>query len=415
MFIEKQLVKKFLQLYPIESFGKSFKIEIRDGGVLDEEIKVGEEEAEFTVVLNESLNKREVLKSPSLTLGEAYMDRIIDIEGDFYEALKTSMEIRREFMVNDNLLKKLFTSDYNFLVRNLAKIRKRDLSKATQKKEVSSHYDIGNDFYKLWLDETMNYSCAYFKKPEDTLYQAQTNKVDHIIKKLQLEDGMSLLDIGCGWGDLLITAAKEYNITGMGITLSEEQHKAFQARIIKEGLEDRLEVRLMDYRDLEDLDILFERIVSVGMIEHVGNENYELFFDNIKSVLKDKGVFLLHFINGLKEGGRDEWVNEYIFPGGVLPSLREVIHLAVEKDFHIIDVENMRRHYVKTLLHWYENFTDEEEAVREMFDERFVRMWRLYLVVCAANFHVGGIEHHQIVFTNGFNNNLPMTRENLYV
>ncbi len=415
MFIEKQLVKNFLKLYPIESFQKSFSIKFKDKGILDEEIKVGEGETEFSIILNDSINKRHVLKNPSLTLGEAYMDKLIDIEGDFYEALKTVMVIRKDFMRDDSLLKRLFSSDYNFLARSLSKKPKNDLSKENQRREVTSHYDIGNDFYRLWLDETMNYSCAYFKNPEDTLYEAQSNKVNYSIKKLQLKDGMSLLDIGCGWGDLLIAAAKKHDIKGLGITLSQEQYKSFQDRIKDEKLEDKLEVKLMDYRDLKDSGLVFDRVISLGMIEHVGNENYELFFDNVKSVLKYQGVFLLHFINALKEEGRDEWINKYIFPGGVLPSLRGIIHLAVEKDFHIIDVENLRRHYVKTLLHWHENFTEKEDVVREMFDERFVRMWRLYLIVCAANFYVGGIEHHQIVFTNGFNNDLPMTRENLYI
>src|SRR5690625_497157 len=161
----------------------------------------------------------------------------------------------------------------------------------------------------------MNYSCDYFKHSNDTLYEAQSHKVNHIINKLQLEDGMSLLDVGCGWGDLLIEAAKQYNISGLGITLSEEQHKAFKEKIKNEGLEDSLDVQLMDYRDLNKQNFTFDLIVSVGMIEHVGNENYDLFLDSIQSVLKDKGVFLLHFISGLKEGGSDEWMNKYIFPG----------------------------------------------------------------------------------------------------
>lgn len=414
MLLEKTLIKRFLKSYPIESFGKSFKIVFNDNNKLAEEIKIGEEEAEFTIILNGSLDKKELLKNPSIIFGEAYMDKVIDIEGDFYEGLNTIMEIRRYVMSEHGLLKKIFPSNFNILEKSLSKKKERDVSKDNQKEEIAAHYDLGNDFYKLWLDETMNYSCAYFKNPDDTLYEAQSNKVNHIINKLQLEDGMSLLDVGCGWGDLLIEAVKKHKITGTGITLSEEQYKAFKNKIKIEGLEDYLDVKLMDYRELKDSDLVFDRVVSVGMIEHVGNENYDLFLDNIKAVLKDKGVFLLHFISGLKEGGSDEWMNKYIFPGGVLPSLREIIDKGVDKSFYIIDVESLRRHYVKTLLYWYDNFNKEEEAVREMFDERFVRMWRLYLVASAANFNIGGIDLHQVVFTNGVNNDLPMTRQNLY-
>lgn len=414
MLLEKTVVKRFVKQNSMENLDKSFEIVFNDNKKSEESVKIGNEEPAFKIILNESLNKKELLKNPSVVLGEAYMDKIIEIDGDLYDALVTIMDIRKKAMSDEGMLKKVFSSDYNLLEKNLFKKKEKDVSKDNQKEEVASHYDIGNDFYKLWLDETMNYSCAYFKHSNDTLYEAQSHKVNHIINKLQLEDGMSLLDVGCGWGDLLIEAAKQYNISGLGITLSEEQHKAFKEKIKNEGLEDSLDVQLMDYRDLNKQDFSFDRIVSVGMIEHVGNENYDLFLDNVQSVLKDKGVFLLHFISGLKEGGSDEWMNKYIFPGGVLPSLREIITKSVDRDFYIIDVESLRRHYVKTLLHWYDNFNEAEEAVREMFDERFVRMWRLYLVASAANFNIGGIDLHQIVFTNGANNDLEMTRAHLY-
>lgn len=414
LLVEKMLVKNFLKFYPIESFESSFKIVFNSKPY--EEMKIGEEEPEFTIILNESLDKKEIFKSPSIVFGEAYMDNIIDAKGDLFKALSMIMEIRKEFLSEHSFFRKDFVPKFLPELKFLEKSepQKNIISKEKQKEEIASHYDIGNNFYELWLDETMNYSCAYFKNPDDTLYEAQTNKVDHIIKKLQLEDGMSLLDIGCGWGGLLIDAAKKHNITGTGITLSKEQYNSFKDRIKEEGLENRLEAKLMDYRDLKDSELLFDRVVSVGMVEHVGMENYDLFLDNVKSILKDKGLFLLHFISGHKEGGADKWIDKYIFPGGVLPSLREIIYKAIDKDFHVIDLESLRRHYVKTLLSWNANFTKEEATVEEMFDKRFVRMWRLYLLSCAANFKVGGIDLHQVVFTNGANNDLPMTRENLY-
>ena len=282
--------------------------------------------------------------------------------------------------------------------------------KKNQKKEVSSHYDIGNDFYKLWLDETMSYSCGYFKHEDDTLYQAQKNKVDYILEKLYLKEGMTLLDIGCGWGFLLIEAAKKYKIKGTGITLSEEQYKECQKRIKEEGLSDYLEVKLMDYRDLPSDGKMYDRVVSVGMLEHVGRENYQLYLDCVSKVMKDGGLFLLHFISALKEHPGDPWIKKYIFPGGSVPSLREVMNCMAEDNFHTQDIEDLRLHYNRTLLCWEKNFKDHIEEAHTMFDERFLRMWDMYLSACAATFHNGIIDIHQILMTKGINNDLPMTR-----
>lgn len=284
------------------------------------------------------------------------------------------------------------------------------MSKKNQEKEVQSHYDIGNDFYKLWLDETMSYSCGYFRHEDDSLYQAQVNKVDYILEKLYLKEGMSLLDIGCGWGFLLIEAAKKYGIHGLGITLSREQHDEFQRRIEAEGLSGQLEVKLMDYRDLEKTDLQFDRIVSVGMVEHVGRGNYQQFIDCAAHVLKPGGLFLLHFISALKEHPGDPWIKKYIFPGGVVPSLREMLTCMAEADFHTLDIENLRNHYNRTLLCWERNFRDHIDDVRKMFDERFIRMWDMYLSSCAATFHNGIIDIHQILMSKGVNNDLPMVR-----
>ena len=288
-----------------------------------------------------------------------------------------------------------------------------------RKKGVSDLYFFGyghdykqalNDFYRLWLDETMNYSCGYFKTENDTLYEAQVNKTDYILKKLALEEGMSLLDVGCGWGFLLIRAAKEYGVRGTGITLSTEQYEGFKKRIEEEGLEHLLNVQLMDYRDLPKSGMKFDRVVSVGMVEHVGRENYGRFMDCVDKVLNPGGVFLLHFISSQKEHAGDPWIKKYIFPGGVIPSLREIISLMAEHDFHILDVENLRNHYNKTLLCWEKNFKEHESEIKDMFDEEFVRMWDLYLCSCAATFHNGVIDLHQILVSKGANNELPMVR-----
>lgn len=302
-------------------------------------------------------------------------------------------------------------------------------SKKNQEKEVQSHYDIGNDFYEMWLDETMSYSCGYFKEdgengncePEfeklpfqegepSLLYHAQVGKVDHILDKLCLEPGMSLLDIGCGWGFLLKRAAKEYGVHGVGITLSEEQYRKFSQDIKEEGLSDLLEVRQMDYRDLKKSGLEFDRIVSVGMMEHVGRGSYEEFMENVDAVLKPKGLCLLHFISALEEHEGDAWIRKYIFPGGVIPSLREIINILPDYHFYTLDVESLRRHYNKTLLCWRENFNKCRERIVEEKGEEFARMWELYLASCAAAFQNGVVDIHQILVSKGVNNELPLNR-----
>ncbi len=356
---------------------------------------VGENPPEFTVKINNPPKISDLLACTSLTLGEAYMDGDIEIEGDLYEALCH------------------FLSQINKFSSDSKKIRKIIFTKPTvrnQRKEISAHYDIGNDFYRLWLDESMSYSCGIFENENDSLYTAQKNKVHHIIEKLELRDGMSLLDIGCGWGFLLTEAAKMYNITGVGITLSLEQKKFFEEEIKANGLENRLEVRLIDYRELPSLNTEFDCIVSVGMLEHVGRKNYRLFMECVKKVLKNGGLFLLHYISSLRESPGDAWIKKYIFPGGMIPSLREIINIAGDIDFYTIDVESLRRHYTKTLLDWNTNFQRHRSEIEEMFDKKFARMWELYLCSCAAVFSNGIADLHQILFTNGVNNNLPMLR-----
>ncbi|MCQ4727048.1 cyclopropane-fatty-acyl-phospholipid synthase family protein [Anaerotignum faecicola] len=359
------------------------------------EYKIGDGEPEFAVKFNKEIPLSDLLTSTSIALGEAYMNGELEIEGDLYYALDHFLGQMDKFSTDESALKKLvFTS----------------LSKKNQQKEVQSHYDIGNDFYKLWLDNTMSYSCGYFVHDDDTLYQAQVNKVDYILKKLDLKKGMSLLDIGCGWGFLLIEAAKKYGVCGTGITLSREQYKEFKKRIVNEGLESLLDVELMDYRDLPKHKKQYDRIVSVGMVEHVGRDNYQLFMDCAKRALKPGGLFLLHFISALKEHPGDPWIKKYIFPGGMVPSLREMVSCAAEDGFHTLDIENLRMHYNRTLLCWEKNYKEHLDEVKRMFDERFARMWDLYLSSCAATFHNGIIELHQILLSNGVNNDLPMVR-----
>ncbi|MFU0827399.1 MAG: Cyclopropane-fatty-acyl-phospholipid synthase [Lachnoclostridium sp.] len=382
---DKFFVDYMANIIPV-SFNLKFK---------NETTKIGKGEPLFTVTLRNPIPKSELLTSTSLALGEAYMRGDIEVDKDLYEVLNLFLGEMGKFTTNKKKLRSLLYTATN---------------KVNQKKEVTSHYDIGNDFYSLWLDETMSYSCGYFKEENNTLYEAQMNKIHHILDKLFLQPGMKLLDIGCGWGALLMEAAKKYQVKGTGITLSKEQYNKFSERIKEEKLEDYLTVKIMDYRDLSDTDYQFDRVVSVGMLEHVGRENYGLFMKSVHHVLKSKGVFLLHTITALKEHPGDAWIKKYIFPGGMIPSLRELIFLLPDYQFYTLDVESLRRHYNRTLLCWRRRFLSHKEEIIKMMGEEFTRMWELYLASCAATFNNGIIDIHQILLSKGPANDLPMTR-----
>lgn len=392
MEINKNIVKSIAE----HLSDRPFDLEYWDGEI----IKYGEGEPEFKLIIKNFPSKKELLADPSVALGEAYMKGDIDIEGDLQKFFESIIRNKDSFM------------NKNTVFRLASKIKAPSLIKS--KKDIAHHYDIGNDFYSLWLDKTMSYSCGYFKNPTDTLYDAQMNKIHHILKKLNLKEGQHLLDIGCGWGYLIIEAAKLYKVKALGITLSEEQFKKAKERIKQEGLEDLVDVQLMDYRNLEKSNLEFDRIVSVGMAEHVGHANLPLFFKNVDSVLKESGLFLLHNITNLVETEGNKWITTYIFPGGYLPTLREELNVAADINFRTLDVESLRLHYMKTLEEWYKNFMNHLDEERDMFDDEFLRMWHLYLATCAAAFHYWDIDIHQILFSKGINNTLPMTRKYLY-
>ena len=356
---------------------------------------IGEGKPLFQIIVNNEIPKKDLLASTTMALAEAYMRGDIDIEGDLFTVIRSLLEQSDQFSLDRKKFKYLLNPPED---------------RRTQEKEVSSHYDLGNDFYSLWLDPTLSYSCAYFKDETDTLEQAQRNKVDYILQKLHLEKGMTLLDIGCGWGFLLIEAARRYGVKGFGCTLSHEQWAMGQERIRELGLEDQVEIELMDYRDLPSTGRRFDCAASVGMLEHVGRSQYEIYMDTVEAVLKDGGRFLLHYIDGRDEVKSNPWIRKYIFPGGTLPTLAEIIQLAYKGSFHLLDAENLRPHYYKTLMCWYENFRKVHEQVAAARGRQFVRMWDLYLCGCAAAFYIGYIEVHQLLFTKGTNNTLPMVR-----
>lgn len=364
----------------------------------DEVITYGEGIPQFRINFNEPIAKSKIISDPYLAFGEGYMLKKIDIVGSVQKAIESLYKNQDSFIHRKK--------GYN----KLLKIFSRSIQKS--QKDIEFHYDIGNDFYSLWLDETMTYSCAYFKSPEDSLLQAQKNKIAHILRKLNLKSGQTLLDIGCGWGELIITAAKTYQVKALGITLSWEQYSKTVERIEHEGLQDLVEVQLIDYRELKNRT--FDRVVSVGMLEHVGKEHLNSYFSTVNSLLNEAGVSLLHCITGYKELAINSWFNKYVFPGGYIPAIQELVSLMSANRFYIIDLESLREHYTRTLEHWSKNFEDTLQLTLKIKDETFIRMWRLYLNSCAASFHLGNIDLHQFLFTKGVNNTWPLTRMNMY-
>ncbi|KUO72428.1 MAG: SAM-dependent methyltransferase [Desulfosporosinus sp. BRH_c37] len=375
-------------------FSDSCQVNFWDGDIH----QFGEGDPKFQIILREPIPKSELIGDSSLAFGEAYMQDKLEIVGSVRDVIESLYKNQDSFL------------HHNPAYLKLAKFISNGVRKS--KENVHHHYDIGNDFYRLWLDDTLTYSCAYFKSPEDTLVQAQKNKVDHILRKLDLQEGQRLVDIGCGWGELILAAAKQYHVKALGITLSQEQYDQVKSRIEQEHLNDWVEVQLLDYREIKDQ--VFDRVVSVGMLEHVGKEHLGEYFATVQNLLVDGGISLLHSITGRDDNGTNSWINKYIFPGGYIPMVSELIRQMESHDFYLLDVESLRNHYTRTLEHWAHNFEQALPKIRESKDESFIRMWNLYLQSCAANFNCGNIDLHQFIFCKGPNNHLPWTRDYIY-
>jgi cyclopropane-fatty-acyl-phospholipid synthase len=353
---------------------------------------------DVTVVFKTPAACRKVLLGGTVGLGEAYSEGSLDIEGPIEDLQKVMF---------DNIDSTRWFDFARQLAPNTAN------RKATQQRQIQHHYDVGNDFYKMWLDESMTYSCAYFRDENDSLEVAQEQKRAHILRKLQLKPGMRVLDIGSGWGHLIADAVTKHDVEGVGITLSQEQLRHCREMVRERGLEGRLRFELINYQDLAAGSERFDRIVSVGMFEHVGKGNHGEYFKSIKRMLKPDGLSLLHTISTDKEWETNAWVDKYIFPGGYLPSARSVVAQLPEYGFSFLDYENLRMHYAMTLAEWHRRFEAHKADVIAMHDERFYRMWKLYLAMCAGAFKWRLLNLSQVVFA-GPAFEPALTREHMY-
>jgi cyclopropane-fatty-acyl-phospholipid synthase len=365
----------------------------------------GEGEPEVAVRLTDPALPRKLLLNPELALGEAYMCGSLQIENDDLHGFVTLM-IR---IAEGGTLPPALA-----LVRNTRKGMKRlrqasPLHRAAE--NVAHHYDIPDSFYRLFMEEDMQYTCAYYREPGMSLEKAQAAKMDHIAAKLLLKPGMRVLDIGCGWGGLALRLARLHGVHVTGVTLSEVQLAAARQRAAEMGLSDQVEFRLQDYRLVPDR---FDSVVSVGMMEHVGQPQYATYFKKIYDILQPEGVALVHFI-GRSSGpsALSPWFQKYIFPGGYAPALSEVIPAIEKSRLVTADIEVWRGHYEQTLRHWQERFTDTLPQTRAMFDEVFVRMWRYYLVTSELSFTGMSQVLFQVQLTKA-RLGTPLTRDYLY-
>ncbi|MDI9408111.1 MAG: cyclopropane-fatty-acyl-phospholipid synthase family protein [Candidatus Pacebacteria bacterium] len=364
--------------------------------------------AEIIVKIHSRKALLAILLNPRLRLGEAWMSGDLTLEkGSLYD-LMTLLSI------NGNLPRQgidSVMSSINFIRRRTGQINPIKRSKSN----VAHHYDLSNEFYRLWLDEDMQYSCAYFREASVGLAQAQQDKKAHIAHKLRLQPGMRVLDIGCGWGGMAMTLARDFGVQVLGVTLSEQQLKLAQSRAEQAGLSHLVRFELRDYRHLaEQFAGKFDRIVSVGMFEHVGLPHYPEFFDHLRQLLTADGIALLHTI-GRNDGPgyTNAWIRKYIFPGGYSPALSEVTQVIEQSGLHMTDVEVLRLHYAYTLRHWHENFVKVRRQVQEQFDDSFIRMWEFYLIGSEMAFRHGGHVVYQFQLSKQLDA-VPLTRDYIY-
>ena len=376
-------------MFPLSNMMKSF-VRVGTLKIIDADGKVhvfsGQPGPNVTMRLSDRSLYHKLVFNPELNAGEAYMDGRMSFEDSTLRDFLTLFSLNRLSLASYPLQK---------VLRRVSRMFKKGqqanpIGKAQQ--NVAHHYDLGNDFYKLFLDEGLQYSCAYFTNDDNTLEQAQRNKLRLLAAKLKLSPGLKILDIGCGWGDLALYLARLADVEVVGVTLSKEQFELANARARKAGLDNRVRFELKDYRKVEDR---FDRIVSVGMFEHVGVHHYGEFFGKINELMDDDGLALIHSIGHMSPPGTaSPWLRKYIFPGAYSPALSEVFEVVEQNSLWVTDLEFLRLHYAKTLAHWSQRFEANRDKVEAMYDARFARMWEFYLISAEMMFRTGS----QLVF-----------------
>jgi len=389
----------------------------------DSKLRIGSDLSEFTLKIKDAGVLRElILFRDPVRLAEAYFDGAIEVDGDFNAALGLrhyleglKLPLGKKLTL---LMKVLFLNKYK-AERPIEFVRDREAARDNGKETIAFHYDISNDFYRLWLDDRMVYSCAYFEHPQQNLEQAQCNKLDHICRKLRLQPGESFLDIGCGWGALACWAAKHYGVRAHGITLSQSQYEHACEEVKRQHLQGRVSIELRDYRELPR-SASYDKVSSIGMFEHVGIKNLPGYFSIVNRLLKPNGLFLNHGITTDESGWGNcvssRFINRHVFPDGELETVSVIQSLMEDADFEIADVEGLRPHYALTLRHWVHRLEKNYEKAISLVGERNYRIWRLYMTGCALQFEQGQTGIYQIlaVRKNNSFSSLPLTRRDLY-
>ncbi len=341
-------------------------------------------------------------RDPQVRFGDAYSDGSINIDGDLVGLLEEIYRAGRRSGTTPTALRRF---------AQLLHRRRRANTLEGSRENIHHHYDIGNEFYSLWLGDTMAYTCAYYPSDTATLDEAQIAKFDHVCRKLRLQPGETVVEAGCGWGGLGMHMARRYGVKVRAFNISKEQVAYARARAKREGLESRVEFVLDDYRNITGR---YDAFVSIGMLEHVGVENYPELGRVAATAISSTGRGLIHSIGRNRPAPLHPWITRRIFPGAYPPSLAEMMQIFEPWDLSVLDVENIRLHYAKTLHHWLELYEASKDRVREMFDDKFVRMWRLYLAGSIAGFTTGTLQLFQVVFAPRENNNVPQNRAHLY-
>lgn len=397
-----------------------------------EMMQLGPGEPEATLVFHHPKPLRDlILQRDLIRLAEAYFSGQISVKGDIYSILELrkylqslSITIREKaslagnalFLGKDPAKKSQATTNHRMPSRLRSWLGH---SRAANRNAITFHYDVSNNFYSLWLDRQMIYSCAYFEDATESLEQAQEHKLEHICRKLRLSAGEHFLDIGCGWGALVLWAAKHYGVHAHGITLSHSQYEYGLRRIREEGLQDLATLELKDYRDLVG-EARFDKIASVGMFEHVGLKNLPLYFSIVFRLLKSGGLFLNHGItsdeDGWKKTMETEFINRYVFPDGELDRVSNIQREMENSRFEIIDVEGLRPHYALTLRHWVTRLEAHRDDALQFVSEATYRVWHLYMAACALRFEAGDIGVYQILASKrgASRTAVPLTRRDVY-